>query len=132
MMTSFPGGITPVDSRAKGDDMRLFSIGVALSAVLAFHAAGAEKAGRLSGSVVDFNKGKSEITIRQGSEGTARRMVEYTATTQFTMGDAANTAKATPGSADQVAVGNYLTCIGSWDGTKLAASRCTVRPSKKP
>jgi hypothetical protein len=79
----------------------------------------------LSGSVVDCSQDKSEITIRQGSEGTARRTVEYTAATQFTVGGAADTAKATPGSADQVAAGNYLTCVGSWDGTKLAASKCT-------
>lgn len=110
--------------------MRVLSIAVALSTVFALHAA--DKAGRLSGSVVNFDKDKSEITVRQGSEGTAQRTVEYTAATQFAMGDNANSAKATPASAGQVAVGNYLTCVGSWDGTKLAASKCTVRPSKRP
>jgi high-affinity K+ transport system ATPase subunit B len=110
--------------------MRALSIAVALSTVLAFQAAA--KTGRVSGSVVNLSKDKSEITVRQGSEGTARRTVEYTAATQFSVGEVANTAKVTPGSADQVEVGKYLTCVGSWDGTRLAASKCTVRPSKRP
>src|SRR5579872_1051773 len=116
----------------KGDDMRVLSIAVAFSAVLAIHAAAAEKAGRLSGAVVNFSKDKSEITVLQGKEGTAHRVVEYTAATQFTLGSPSNSAGGAAVSADQVEVGNYLTCVGAWDGVKLAANKCTVRPSRRP
>ena len=109
--------------------MKVLSIGIVFSAALAFQAAGAEKAGRLSGSVVNFSRDQSEISIRQG---TATRTVKYSAATRFNAASAGNTAKASPSSPDQVAVGNYLTCVGSWDGVKLDASNCTVRPSKRP
>ncbi len=110
--------------------MRILSMAIALSAMLAFQAAA--KTGRVSGSVVNLSKDKSEITVSQGSEGTARRTVEYTASTQFMVGAVANSAKADPGSVDQVELGKYLTCVGAWDGTKLAATKCTVRAAKRP
>ncbi|HEY1240085.1 MAG TPA: hypothetical protein VGF16_05985 [Bryobacteraceae bacterium] len=102
--------------------------GIVLSSALAF--AAPDKSGRLSGSVVDVNKDKSEISIRQGE--TAHRVVEFTNATHFTEGSTTNAKKAAPASVDNVSVGNYLTCIGTWDGTKLAATNCTVRPSKRP
>ena len=101
--------------------------GIVLSSALALTAA--DKSGRLSGSVVDVNKNKSEISIRQGL--TAARVVEYSRATQFRAGSPSNAKTANPASANDVNVGNYLTCIGTWDGVKLAASNCMVRPSKK-
>jgi len=102
--------------------------GIVLSSALALGAV--EKSGRLSGSVVDVNKNRSEISIRQGS--TASRVVEFSGATNFKAGSPSNAKTATPASADNVSVGNYLTCIGTWDGVKLAATNCTIRPSKRP
>lgn len=101
--------------------------GIVLSSALAL--AAADKSGRLSGSVVDVNKDKSEISIRQGL--TAARLIEYSSGTRFTAGSPSNAKKAIAASANDVSVGNYLTCVGTWDGVKLAANTCTVRPTKK-
>ena len=102
---------------------------VVLSVALTIQVKAAEKSGRLSGSVVDVSKDKSEITIRQG---TASRIVEFSSATNFTAGSTTNSKVATPASSNDVNVGNYLTCVGTWDGVKLSAKNCTVRPSKKP
>jgi hypothetical protein len=102
---------------------------MALTLVLAAGLSAADKQGRLSGSVVNLTKDKSEITI---GAGTAGRVVEYTAATRFTAGSASNSKAAAPATANDVNLGNYLTCVGSWDGVKLAATNCTIRPSKKP
>lgn len=103
--------------------------GIAVSLALAGPMAAAGKQGRLSGSVINLSKDKSEITVQQGTSG---RVVEYTSATAFTAGSATNTKEAKPASADNVNVGNYLTCVGAWDGVKLAATNCTIRPSKRP
>lgn len=101
--------------------------GIALCSALSL--AAADKSGRLSGSVVDVNKDKSEISIRQGL--TASRVVEFSSATHFRAGSPSNARTANPASANDVSVGNYLTCVGTWDGVKLAAANCTVRPYKK-
>src|SRR5690349_17403863 len=103
--------------------------GIVLSLALAAGLAAADKAGRLSGSVVNMSKDKSEITIQAGTAG---RVVEYTRATTFTAGSPSNAKAAAAASAGDVNVGNYLTCVGAWDGVKLAATNCTIRPSKKP
>jgi hypothetical protein len=100
-----------------------------LSLALAFQMAAADKSGRLSGSVINLTKDKSEITVRQG---TAARIVEFTNATTFTAGSPSNSKVAAPASFNDVNLGNYLTCTGAWDGVKLAATACTIRPSKKP
>jgi hypothetical protein len=112
--------------------MKVLSIAISLSVLLVFQGVAADKAGRVSGSVINLNRDKSEITVRQGTDGTASRTVVYGAATRFTMGDNANSAKAAPTSADQVEVGKYLTCTGAFDGNKLAATNCTMRDSKRP
>ena len=105
------------------------SAGVVLSLALTIHAGAADKEGRLSGRVLGLDKTTSEIMIQQG---TAHRVVRFTDATKFVMGSSSNTKTAEPGSADRVQAGNYLTCVGTWDNVKLAASRCSVRPSKRP
>jgi len=102
-----------------------FSLGITFALALT----AADKAGRLSGPVLDVDKTGSQITIEQG---TAHRVVMFNAGTRFTAGSAGNSKTAEPATVDQVKQGNYLTCEGTWDGTKLAASACTVRPSKRP
>jgi len=101
----------------------------ALTFALASYAIAADKPGRLSGSVVNLSKDKSEIAIQQG---TATRIVEFSTATDFTAGSPSNPKTAEKASAEDVKLGNYLTCVGTWDGVKLAATKCTVRPSKKP
>ncbi|MBZ5578339.1 MAG: hypothetical protein LAP40_17380 [Acidobacteriia bacterium] len=102
-----------------------FSLGITFALALT----ASDKAGRLSGSVLDVDKNGSQITIQQG---TAHRVVLFNAATQFTAGSSANSKTADPATVDQVKPGNYLTCQGTWSGVKLAASACRVRPSKKP
>jgi hypothetical protein len=103
--------------------------GVAVSLALVGQAAGADKPGRLSGSVMNMSKDKSEITIRYGTAG---RVVEFNNATTFKSGSASNAKAAALASVNDVNVGNYLTCVGAWDGVKLAATNCTIRPSKRP
>ena len=105
------------------------AVGSVLSLALVAGLSAADKQGRLSGSVVNLSKDKSEITI---GAGTAGRVVEYTAGTRFMAGSPSNSKTATPATANDVGLGNYLTCVGSWDGVKLAATNCTIRPAKKP
>ena len=102
---------------------------VALSAALAIQVKADEKAGRLSGNVVNLSKEKSEITVRKETES---RIVEYSAATKFNAGSPSNPKTAEPATPEDVKLGNYLTCEGSWDGVKLAAKVCTVRTSKNP
>lgn len=104
-------------------------VGSVFSLALVAGLSAADKQGRLSGNVVNLSKDKSEITI---GAGTAGRVVEYTAATTFTAGSPSNSKAAAPASANDVGLGNYLTCVGSWDGVKLAATNCTIRPSKRP
>ena len=108
---------------------RRTSVAMVLSLALAAGLSAAEKQGRLSGSVINLSKDKSEITI---GAGTAGRVVEYTAATTFTAGSPSNSKAAAAATANDVSLGKYLTCVGSWDGVKLAATNCTIRPSKKP
>ena len=89
----------------------------------------AGKDARLSGTVSSMDKKQSEITIVQG---TAHRVVVFNDATKFMAGAVSNTKTADPASADQVKAGNYLTCIGTWSDAKLAATACTIRPSKRP
>ena len=105
-------------------------VGVILSLAMAFQMTAADKSGRLSGSVINVSKDKSEITVRQGT--TAARVVEFTSATAFTAGSPTNSKVGTPASFNDVNLGNYLTCAGAWDGVKLAATKCTIRPSRKP
>lgn len=103
--------------------------GIVFSLALAAALSAAAKQGRLSGSVVNLGKDKSEITV---GTGTAGRVVEYTAATTFTAGSPSNSKAAAPATANDVSLGNYVTCVGSWDGVKLAATNCTIRASKRP
>ena len=103
--------------------------GIVLSLALVAQAAADGKQGRLSGNVMNISKDKSEIVIRYGTAG---RVVEYNSATAFTAGAVANSKTTSPASFDDVALGTYLTCVGSWDGVKLAATKCTVRPAKRP
>jgi hypothetical protein len=104
-------------------------VGIILSLGLVAQAVAADKRGRLSGSVMNMNKDKSEITIRNGTAG---RVVEYTNATTFTNGSVSNAKAGTSASSSDVNLENYLTCVGAWDGVKLAATNCMIRPSKKP
>jgi hypothetical protein len=106
---------------------RVATLSLGITFALALTAA--DKAGRLSGSVLDVDKSGSQITIQQGS---THRVVVFNAATRFTAGSIANSKAADPASVDQVKQGTYLTCEGNWDGVKLAASACTVRPAKRP
>jgi hypothetical protein len=103
--------------------------GIVLSLALVAEGVAADKPARLSGSVMNLSKDKSEITIRSGTAG---RVIEYTSATTFTAGSISNAKAGTPASFNDVDVGNYLTCVGAWDGVKLAATNCTIRPAKKP
>ena len=103
--------------------------GMVVSLALAAQGVAADKPGRVSGNVMNMSKDKSEITIRSGTAG---RVVEYTSATAFTAGSVSNAKAGTPASFNDVNVGNYLTCVGPWDGVKLAATNCTIRPAKRP
>jgi hypothetical protein len=103
------------------------SLGIALG--LAVSGSAAEKSGRLSGTVLGVDKNASEIMLQQG---TAHRTVIFSGATKFTAGSAANSQTNNPASVDDVKAGNYLTCEGTWNAVKLAATACTVRPSKRP
>ncbi|MBZ5576965.1 MAG: hypothetical protein LAP40_10445 [Acidobacteriia bacterium] len=107
----------------------VMSLGMVVSLALPMRGAAADKAGRLSGTVLSLDKSESQITLQQG---TAHRVIEYNASTEFKVGSAGNTKATTASSADQVQAGNYVTCIGTWDNVKLAASRCVVRAAKRP
>src|SRR5262249_6922334 len=102
------------------------SLGIALG--LAVSGSAADKAGRLSGTVLDVKKDSSEIMIQQG---TAHRTVVFSGATKFTAGSATNTKTNDQASVDDVKAGSYLTCEGTWSDVKLAASTCIVRPSKR-
>lgn len=104
-------------------------VGSVVFLALAAGLSAAERQGRLSGSVINLSKDKSEFTV---GAGTAGRVVEYTVATRFVAGSPSNSKAAAPASASDVSLGNYLTCVGSWDGVKLAATNCTIRPSKRP
>jgi len=103
------------------------SLGVALG--LAVSGSAAEKSGRLSGTVLGVDKNTSEITLQQG---TTHRTVIFSGATKFTAGSTTNTQTNNPATVDDVKAGTYLTCEGTWSDVKLAASACTVRPSKRP
>jgi hypothetical protein len=103
------------------------SLGIALG--LAVCASAADKAGRLSGTVLGVDKNSSEIMLQQG---TAHRTVIFSGATRFTAGSPGNSKTNDPATVDNVKAGNYLTCEGTWNDVKLAASACTVRPSKRP
>ena len=82
------------------------------------------KAGQLSGNVHGISKDRSEIELQKG---TNKRVVIYSAATKFGMG---SSKKSTPSSIDEVKEGNYMYCGGTWNGLKLAATKCIFRPVK--
>lgn len=106
-----------------------WSAGITLSLALAAGAAAADKAGRLSGTVISMDKDRSEITIQQG---TAHRIAVFNSATKFSSGAVANSKTVDPATPEQVQAGTYVVCVGTWDNVKLAATACTVRPSKRP
>src|SRR5437764_14226146 len=94
---------------------------VLFSFVLATNVVAKSKTPKLSniqGRVQMIDKGSSTITVEKGA---VRRQVVYSADTKFLHG---HTTKNTPGSADQVKDGNYISCAGTYNGTKLAANEC--------
>ena len=115
--------------------MRVFSkltaLGILLSLAVTFSAAAADtqkaKKGRLSGNVRTVDKDKAEVTLRRG---TADRIVIVGSNTKFDM-QSGTSAKTIPTSIDEVKGSNYLTCTGTWDGAKLAATNCTISPAKQ-
>jgi hypothetical protein len=108
---------------------RITTLSLAVALGLAVSGGAAEKSGRLSGTVLGVDKNTSEIMLQQG---TAHRTVTFTGATKFTSGSSTNTQTKNPATADDVKAGTYLTCEGTWSDVKLAASACTVRPSKRP
>jgi ABC-type antimicrobial peptide transport system permease subunit len=109
--------------------MRIFSkptgLGIVLSVALTFSVTAADtqkaKTGRVSGNVRTINKDTAEVTLRRG---TADRIVIVGGNTKFNRQSSG--AKTTPSSIDEVNPSNYMTCTGTWDGAKLAASQCTI------
>jgi hypothetical protein len=100
---------------------------VLLSFGLTFNVAGKDKAAKMSnvqGRVQMIDKASSTITVEKG---VVRRQVIYNADTKFLYGHSKDNK---PGSADQVKDGNYISCAGTLDGTKLTAKECIYRESK--
>jgi hypothetical protein len=110
--------------------MRIFSkltgLKIVLSVALTFSATAADtqnlKTGRVSGNVRTINKDKTEVTLRRG---TADRIVIVGGNTKFDR-QSSTRAKTTPSSIDEVSASNDMTCTGTWDGAKLAATNCTI------
>ena len=104
-------------------------LGIVLSLVALSAAADTQKAkmGRLSGNVRTFNSDKTEVTLRRG---TVDRIAIVGRNTKFNKQSGTST-KTTPSSIDEVRESNYMTCTGTWDGTKLAATSCTISPPKQ-
>ena len=110
--------------------MRIFSkptgLGIVLTVALTFSATAADtqkaKTGRVSGNVRTINKDTAEVTLRRG---TADRIVIVGGNTKFNR-QSSTSEKTTPSSIDEVNASNYMTCTGTWDGAKLAASQCTI------
>ena len=116
--------------------MRVFSkltaLGILLSLAVTFSSSSSAdtqkaKKGRLSGNVRTVDKDKTEVTLRRG---TADRIVIVGSNTKFNM-QSGTSAKTIPTSIDEVKGSNYLTCTGTWDGVKLAATNCTISPTKQ-
>jgi hypothetical protein len=110
---------------------KLIALGILLSLAVTFSAAAADtqkaKKGRLSGNVRTVDKDKTEVTLRTG---TADRIVIVGSNTKFNM-QSGTSAKTIPTSIDEVKGSNYLTCTGTWDGAKLAATNCIISPAKQ-
>ena len=101
-------------------------LGIVLTVALTFSATAADtqkaKTGRVSGNARTINKDTAEVTLRRG---TADRIVIVGGNTKFNR-QSSMSAKTTPSSIDEVNASNYMTCTGTWDGAKLAASQCTI------
>jgi hypothetical protein len=100
---------------------------VLFSFVLALNVVAKDKAPKMSniqGRVQMIDKDSSTITVEKGS---VRRQVVYSADTKFLYGHSKDNK---PGSADQVKTGNYISCGGTFNGTKLTAKECVYRESK--
>jgi len=86
-----------------------------------------EKA-NIQGTVQNISKDTSTFTVRVGSGTTATRMVVYSPSTKFLLGHS-NDNK--PGSATQVKVNNFISCVGSFDKqNQLMATECVYRETK--
>jgi hypothetical protein len=84
-----------------------------------------------SGSVINISKDKSEITLQDTA---GRVVVQVNRATTFTFVSSSNWKELKPASFKDVKTGNYLACLGPWDGTnqtwagwKLDATSCTIR-----
>src|ERR1051325_5938295 len=103
---------------------------VLLGVVLAFNLVAKEKAPKapkmsnVQGNVQMINKDTSTITVQKGN---VKKDVVYSGDTKFMYGHS-NDKK--PGSADQVKEGNFISCAGTYSGTKLTAKECVYRESK--
>jgi hypothetical protein len=111
---------------------KLTALGILLSLAVTFSSSSSAdtqkaKKGRLSGNVRTVDKDKTEVTLRRG---TADRIVIVGSNTKFNM-QSGTSAKTIPTSIDEVKGSNYLTCTGTWDGAKLAATNCTISPTKQ-
>jgi uncharacterized protein (DUF2147 family) len=105
---------------------KLTWLAIVLSFALTCSAADTKK-GRLSGNVRTVNGDKTEVTLRKG---TADRIVIIGSQTRFKVQSRAST-KSTASSIDDVTENRYMTCTGTWDGAKLAATSCTISPTKQ-
>jgi hypothetical protein len=92
---------------------------------------GAKKYCVFTGSVINVSKDKSEITPQDTA---GRVVVQVNRATTFTFVSSSNWKELKPASFKDVNTGNYLTCLGPWDGAnqtweglKLAATSCTIR-----
>ena len=104
---------------------KLTRLGIVLSlAALTCLGAGTKKGetGRLSGNVRTLNDDKTEVTLRIG---TVDRIVIIRNATKLNL-RASGSTKTTPASIDDLTENKFMACTGKWDGTKLAATACTI------
>lgn len=116
--------------RVKQSGVLGLSLAVILGLVLAFNVLAKDKAPKapktsnIQGRVQMVSKDTSTITIEKGA---VRRQVVYSADTKFMAGHSKDNK---PGSVDEVKQGNYISCGGTFNGTKLDAKECVYRESK--
>jgi hypothetical protein len=81
----------------------------------------------IQGTLQNISKDTSTFTVRVGS-GNTTRLVVYNPKTKFMYGHSDNNK---PGALDQVKVGNFISCVGTFDAkTQLMAEQCVYRETK--
>src|SRR5512143_2786562 len=101
------------------------SVGLVASAQAQARKDAATKLDRIDGTVVDVNKDKSEITVKQSKSLNVTWTIAYTADTKFTYRNA-------EAKIDEVQKGRKVICLGTFgtEKSRMTAARVDVRSGK--